>query len=86
MGLWPCGPSTSNPQCHDRDRLVTQMMEDERYQYCKQHDPDIIGSGASPTAPSSSEDGKANENDEDEDFDAALKKRRNDRKKKKTKQ
>ena len=46
-------------------------MEDERYQYRKQHDPDFIGSGASASVPSSSEGGKANENAEDEQFDAA---------------
>ena len=61
------------------------MMEDERYQYRKQHDPDFIVGGAS--APIlSSEGGKANENDEDHEFDAALEKRRNDRKKKKSEQ
>ena len=31
---WSYGPSVSNPR--DRDRFVTQMMEDERYQYRKQ--------------------------------------------------
>ena len=57
------------------------MMEDERYQYRKQYDPDFIGSGASASAPSS-EGGKANENDDDAEFDAcaALEKRRNEKK------
>ena len=64
----------------DRDRFITQMMEDKRYQYRKQNDPDFLGSGASASVPSS-EDGKANENDKDAEFDAALEKRRNDRKK-----
>ena len=82
-GSWSYGPSASIPR--DRDRFVTQMMEDERYQHRKQHDPDFIGSGASASVPSS-EGGKANENDEDAEFDAALEKRRNDRKKKKTEQ
>jgi hypothetical protein len=59
------------------------MMEDERYQYRKQYDPDFIGSGTSASVPSS-EGGKANENEDDAEFDAALEKRRNDRKKKKT--
>lgn len=77
------GPSGSNPR--DRDRFITQMMEDERYQYRKQYDPDFIGSGASASVPSS-EGGKANENEDDAEFDAALEKRRNDRKKKKTEQ
>ena len=49
------------------------MMEDERYQYRKQYDPDFIGSGASASAPSS-EGGKANENEDDAEFDAALEK------------
>ena len=80
---WSYGPSASNPR--DRDRFVTQMMEDERYQYRKQYDPDFIGSGASASVPSS-EGGKANENEDDAEFDAALEKRRNDRKKKKTEQ
>ena len=61
-------------------------MEDERYQYRKQHDPDFLGSGASASIPSSSEGGRTNENAEDEEFDEALEKRRNDRKKKKTEQ
>ena len=67
-------------------------MEDERHQYRKQYDPDFIGSGASASAPSS-EGGKANENEDDAEFDAvfdvfdaALEKRRNDRKKKETEQ
>ena len=46
---WSYGPSASNPR--DRDRLVTQMMEDERYQHRKWHDPDFIGSGASASIP-----------------------------------
>ena len=82
-GSWCYGPSTSNPR--DRDRFVTQMMEDERHQHCKQYDPDFIGSGASASVPSS-EGGKAYENEEDAEYDAALKKRRNDRKKQKTEQ
>ena len=56
------------------------MMEDERYQHRKQHDPDFIGSGASASV-LSSEGAKAYENEEDAEFDAALEKRRNDRKK-----
>ena len=63
------------------------MIEDERHQYRKQYDPDFIGSSGSASAPSS-EGGKANKNEDDAEFDAyaALKKRRNDRKKKKTEQ
>ena len=46
---WGYGPSTSHPCAHARDRFITQMMENEHYQYHKQndHDPDFIGSGAS---------------------------------------
>ena len=80
---WSYGPSAGNPR--DRDWFVTQMMEDERYQHHKQYDPDFIGSGALASVPSS-EGGKAYENEDDAEFDAALKKRRNDRKKKKTEQ
>ena len=60
-------------------------MEDERYQYRKQYDSDFIGSSGSPSAPSS-EGGKANVIEDAAEFDAALEKRRNDRKKKKTEQ
>ena len=60
-------------------------MEDERYQYRKQYDPDFIGSSGSASVPSS-EGGNANENEDDAEFDAALEKRRNNRKKKKTEQ
>ena len=49
-GSWGYGPSALNPR--DRNRFVTQMMEDERYQHRKQYDPDFIGSGASASAPS----------------------------------
>ena len=56
------------------------MMEDERYEYRKQNDPDFIGSGASAFVPSS-DGGKIHENDEYAEFDAALEERRNDRKK-----
>ena len=44
---WSYGPSASNPR--DRDRFITQMMEDERYECRKQNDPDFLGSGASAT-------------------------------------
>ena len=54
------GPYTSNPR--DRDRVITQMVEDEHYQHRKQYDPAFIGSGASASVPSS-EGGKANENE-----------------------
>ena len=57
-------------------------MEDERYEYRKQADPDFIGSGASASV-FSSEGGNRSENDKATEFDAALEKRRNDRKKKK---
>ena len=77
------GPFASNPR--DRDRFVTQMMEDGRYQHRKQYDPDFISSGTSGSIPSS-DGGKENENDDDAECDAAHKKRRNDRKTKKTEQ
>ena len=54
-------------------------------QHRKRYAPDFIGSGASASVPSS-EGGKANENEDAAEFDAALEKRRNDRKKKKTEQ
>ena len=57
------------------------MMEDERYEYRNQNDPDFLGSGASASAPSS-EGGKCNENAEDTEFDALLEKRMNARTKK----
>ena len=38
-------PSPSNPR--DRDRFVTQMMEDDRYEWRKQNDPDFVASAAS---------------------------------------
>ena len=55
------------------------MMEDERHQHRKQYDPHYIGSGASASAPSSG-DGIANGNEDDAEFDAALEKRRKDKK------
>ena len=50
------------------------MMEDERYQYRKQYDPDFIGISGSASVPSR-EGGKANENEDDAEFDAALEER-----------
>ena len=62
-------------------------MEDERYQYRNQYDPDFIGIVADRhPSPPVRVGGKANENEDDAEFDAALEKRRNDRKKKKTEQ
>ena len=70
MELWP---STSNPR--DRDRFITQII-----------DGTILTSSAVAHPPPSSENGNANGHGEGEEFDAAPKKRMNDRKKKKLEQ
>ena len=72
------GPSTSNPR--ERDRFITQMMEDERYHWRKQLNPDFVGnatSGDSSTKSNDHEDGNGDE--EAEDCDAKLEKRRKHR-------
>ena len=74
------GPSASNPR--DRDRFITQMMEDERYHWRKQHDPDFIGSLSAMSGGSStkSKDHEGGDGDDDADkFDAKLEKRRKHR-------
>ena len=68
-----CVPSTSNP----RDRFITQMMEDERYHWRKQHDPDFIGSATSGGSSTKSKDREGgNVDDGADEFDAKLEKRR----------
>ena len=80
MELWPL-----RIKPRDRNRFITETMEGECYQYRKQYDHDCIVSSGSASVPSSG-GGKAYGNEDDAEFDAALEKRRNDRKKKKTEQ
>ena len=71
-------PSPSNPR--DRDRFVTQMMEDDRYEWRKQNDPDFVASANSGGSSSNHHaDGKDDEGADEEIFDAALEKRRKHR-------
>ena len=73
------GPSASNPR--DRDRFVTQMMEDDRYEWRKQNDPDFVAAGGSSGGSASNPPKGGMEHDAaDEEFDAALEKRRKHRK------
>ena len=72
------GPSAANPR--DRDRFVTQMMEDDRYEWRKQNDPDFVsGATSGGSASNPHEAGKDDEGADDEIFDAALEKRRKHR-------
>ena len=72
------GPSAANPR--DRDRFVTQMMEDDRYEWRKQNDPDFVSAATSGgSASNPHEAGKDDEGADDEIFDAALEKRRKHR-------
>ena len=81
MGLWLVESSASNPR--DRDRFVTQMMEDDRYEWRKRNDPDFVASAASGLVGrvlrQSSLVGKDDEGADDKIFDAALEKRRKHR-------
>ena len=72
------GPSTSKPRACGR--FITQMMEDKRYHWRKQHDPDFVGSATSVGSSTKSNDHESgNENEEAEKCDAKLEKRRKHR-------
>ena len=71
-------PQSSNPR--DRDRFITQMMEDERYHWQKQHDPDFVGSATSGGSSTKTKDHEGSDGDEEADeFDAKLEKIRKHR-------
>ena len=73
------GPSASNPR--NCGRFVTQMMEDDRYEWRKQNDPDFIAAaGSSGESASNPPEGGMDHDAADDEFDAALEKRRKHRK------
>ena len=66
------GPSASNPR--DRDRFVTQMMEDDRCKWRKQNNPDFAAAAAGSSGGSASNppEGGMDHDAADYEFDAAV--------------
>ena len=78
MGLWLLWPILFEPK--DRDRFVTQMMEDNRYEWRKQNDPDFFANAASSGGFASNPcEGGVDHEAADDEFDAAPEKRRKHR-------